>query len=276
HASFSQELRPPRNPVRFSSYSFDLLAEKFSLELSSVASKGYLYQEVYGEDLLDLKKRCKFIWSYRKEYIPESLFEDFKAVRAFKFLTGVKLRVPETGMSLMTWKEEMLADIKGGGLSMEDCERFLQIIEAIRYEEVVSKVRYVAKKLKIPVHYDFALDFELNKMGRSFDLSGCHKVIWIVAFSANKILARRAKEYAGGKDYAAAHIFRKLLAHKLELMIEGGVTPEGEVIKSKAKADAIVAFLCKHVVGDAEAWGSSTTSDFVAKFMSSIELGFAR
>ncbi|MEJ6656966.1 MAG: hypothetical protein QNL70_13290 [Pseudomonas sp.] len=252
---------------------FVSIGKGFEKEVESLTSKGYLYWEDYDDNAYEQKERCEFLSRYRRECISDSLIAKLDEIKRVDLLDGVELRIPEGFVGLYSWGKSLLHGIKCYELSVEDCERVVEYVEMTRHDEVRSRVEYAARKLNIPVLYDFALDHEMARLYRILDPKSCQKVIWRAFHQAERLVYRAQTKYGYESRYSVRHMFRQALAREVDEVESGKVVINRESSKIRSGKTVVISCLCKDVIGDVGAWDSLSTSDFVAKLIASLNIG---
>lgn len=239
--------------------------------LSSLFSKGYIYISEPFEKHQDLDMILDYIKKFKDnsiQYVNPELSEQILEISKLDFSKNVRVNIKEGYSHLDSWIKDLYSEIVNSSLTIEDCSEIEYFVMTKRFMEVYDLINYTCNEWGIPVSKDNALEFEMLRMIKNFNLNDCFSILYFKAKATaarlHQMKAERAEKYHFKKD----HIFRHNISSYIDYLESKDEKPKyARALPVEWITSEVELFISMNLIKDCQKWEKLTPNEIVSKWL---------
>lgn len=232
-----------------------LEAKNLEFILKKLFEKRYLYKtndySYFETKQNELREK---VYKYR-QYINDELLEEINNYLRLSFKLKIKIIFADHILTKDEWLEEIFNKIKNHSFSVSDAKEIEKYLEIKRLNETYELVHYTCNYRKVPYELDSALEFELIRMTKNFNLRYIYSII---AYQAKETSAELYKIENGGDSnyrFRKNHVFRHKLSSYLTYLSKRNENPKFDRdLPPDWTHPEVENFVAANIIGNYEHW----------------------
>lgn len=239
--------------------------------LQSVIKKGYILKIQANDELLEKQGELRQItWKY-EQHLNKELKQEVNTYLHLKFNSEITLVLPEKYKTIDDWIESLYEEIIASKLSIKDCKDLEKFIINKRLKEVYGLLDYVSSYRKIPVKKNNALELDLIRMLKKFDLQHILSLLYYQGkMSASRLYDLEHSEDANAK-FQKDYVFGNKISSYLDYLDKVNEKPKySSSLPENWTFSEIEMFVIKHIIGNYEKWDKFTPDEILALWVESV------
>lgn len=239
--------------------------------LYAIIKKGYILKSQSNNDFLEKQSQLRQIsWKYEQHFNKE-FKQEINTYLRLNFNTEITLVLPEKHKTTDEWIESLYEEILTSKLSVKDCKDLEKFIINKRLKEVYGLLDYVSSYRKIPVKKNNALELDLIRMIKMFDLQH----ILSLLYYQGKMAASRLYDIEHSDDTNARfqkdYVFGNRISSYLDYLEKKNEKPKySRSLPENWTFSEIEMFVIKHIIGNYEKWDKFTPDEILALWVESV------
>lgn len=239
--------------------------------LQAIIKKGYIVKIQSNDELLEKQNQLRQItWKYNQN-LNNELKQEIDPYLRLNFNSEITLVLPEKHKTIDDWIESLYEEIIASKLSVKDCKDLEKFIINKRLKEVYGLLDYVSSYRKIPVKKNNALELDLIRMIKMFDLQH----ILSLLYYQGKMAASRLYDIEHSDDANARfqkdYVFGNRISSYLDYLEKKNEKPKySRSLPENWTFSEIEMFVIKHIIGNYEKWDKFTPDEILALWVESV------
>lgn len=233
--------------------------------------KGYILKSQLNDELLEKQNELRRIYWKYEQHFNQEFKQEINTYLGLNFNSEITLVRPEKYKTNDDWIESLYEEIISSKLSIKDCKDLEKFIINKRLKEVYGLLDYVSSYRKIPVKKNNALEIDLVKMLRKFDLQR----ILSLFYYQGKMAASRLYDLEHSNDASAKFqkdsVFGNKISSYLDYLEKVNEKPKySSSLPENWTFSEIEMFVIKHIIGNYEKWDKFTPDEILALWVESV------
>ena len=225
--------------------------------LYAIIKKGYILKIQAIDELSKKQGELRQItWKY-EQHLNKELIQEVNTYLHLKFNSEITVVLPEKYQTIEDWIESLYEEIIASKLSIKDCKDLEKFIINKRLKEVYGLLDYVSSYRKIPVKKNNALELDLIRMLKKFDLQHILSLLYYQGkMSASRLYDLEHSEDANAK-FQKDYVFGNKISSYLDYLDKVNEKPKySSSLPENWTFSEIEMFFIKHIIGN---YGSQVT-----------------
>lgn len=239
--------------------------------LYALIKKGYILKSQSNDDLLEKQNQLRQIaWKY-EQHLDKEFKEKINTYLRLNFDSEIKLVCPEKYKTTDDWIETLYEEIIASKLSIKDCKDLEKFIINKRLKEVYGLLDYVSSYKKIPVKKNNALELDLIRMLKKFDLQHILSLLYYQGkMTASRLYDLEHSDDANAK-FQKDYVFGNKISSYLDYLDKVNEKPKfSRSLPENWTFSEIEMFVIKHIIGNYEKWDKFTPDEILALWVESV------
>lgn len=239
--------------------------------LQAIIKKGYIVKAQANNDFLEKQSQLRQItWKY-EQHLNKEFKQEINTYLRLNFNSEITLVFPEKYKTIDDWIESLYEEIITSKLNIKDCKDLEEFIINKRLKEVYGLLDYVSSYRKIPVKKNNALELDLIRMLKKFDLQH----ILSLLYYQGKMTASRLYDLEHSDDTNAKfqkdYVFGNKISSYLDYLEKMNDKPKySRSLPENWTFSEIEMFVIKHIIGNYEKWDKFTPDEILALWVESV------
>lgn len=238
--------------------------------LYAIIKKGYILKIQANDEFLEKQGELRQItWKY-EQHLNKELKQEVNTYLHLKFNSEITVVLPEKYQTIEDWIESLYKEILVSKLSIKDCKDLEKFIINKRLNEVYGLLEYVSSYKKIPVKKNNALELDLIRMLKMFDLQH----ILSLLYYQGKMSASRLYDLEHSDDpntkFQKDLVFGNKISSYLDYLEKKNEKPKyPKSLPENWTFSEIEMFVIKHIIGNYEKWDKFTPDEILTLWVES-------
>ncbi|WP_335968406.1 hypothetical protein [Acinetobacter bereziniae] len=249
----------------------ELEANGGNILVKKLFDKGYLIKTNKFDDFLKKQNDLKELYYKSAQYLSQEMRCEIESYLSINFKVNVKIVIPFIYNSIEEWRMVLYQEIIESKVYVKDFQEIEKFIINKRLNEVYALVSFVCDYRKVPFEKDNALEFELMRMVKRFNL---RYIFSIVAYQAKEASAELYRIEHGGDisfRFKKNHIFRYKLCNYLTYLLQKKQNPKFDRdLPNEWTYSELEVFIAAQVVRNYEHWEFYTPDQILAIWAESV------
>lgn len=237
----------------------------------AIIKKGYILKSQSNDDFLEKQNQLRQIaWKY-EQHLDKEFKQEINTYLRLNFNSEITLVLPEKHRTSDDWIESLYEEIISSKLSIKDCKDLEKFIINKRLKEVYGLLDYVSSYRKIPVKKNNALELDLIRMLRKFDLQHILSLLYYQGkMSASRLYDLEHSDDANAK-FQKDYVFGNKISSYLDYLDKVNEKPKfSRSLPENWTFSEIEMFVIKHIIGNYEKWDKFTPDEILTLWVESV------
>lgn len=239
--------------------------------LQAIIKKGYILKSQSNDELLEKQNHLRQIFWKCEQYLNKELKQEVNTFLRLNFNSELTVILPKKYQTIDDWIESLYEEILVSKLSIKDCKDLEKFIINKRLKEVYGLLDYVSSYRKIPVKKNNALELDLLRMLRKFDLQ---HILSLLSYQG-KMSASRLYDLEHSDDPNAKFqkdlVFGNKISSYLDHLEKKNEQPKfSRSLPENWTFSEIEMFVIKHIIGNYEKWDKFTPDEILALWVETV------
>lgn len=238
--------------------------------IKGIIEKGYISNNIpEDEDFFIKLKKLQNLYPLYEKYLDLDTKNDIENIPGFLF--GMVFILPDQFDTREDFIEWLYEEIISHKLNIDDCKCLEKFITNKRLHEIYILFDYIKSKKKIPVKKNNALEFNLIRMLKKYNL---REILAIFNLQA-KLTTARLYELEKTNDVSAKfskfYIFSKKISAYLDYLESNNIRPKFQAnLPDDWVYSEVEMFVNNYIITTHEKWDKFTTEEVLALWVKSV------
>lgn len=249
-----------------------LEAQGMDYIINSLIDKKYLFKKEYKNETIKLYESIKHVHDYESKYLLPDLKENIKEIAKLDIANHLYINIPEKYNNIKSWLIDLHNEIMNSKLDVCEIKEIESYIIGKRLVESINLLHYISSYKKIPVSYDNALELEILRMNKNFDLNYCYSLLNYQSQKTTSYLYENSDEYNTNFNFKKQHMYRRNIHSYLNYLESKNEKPKfPKKLPDDWEYSEIEIFVSKYIIKNYKTWEGYTPSEILELWLGSVD-----
>lgn len=232
--------------------------------LKSIIDKGYIFISNTYDDVMLLQNELRNTSDTLQSYLAFDTLRELKKNLNLNFYNDIVVVLPKKCSSTNDWIIKLYNEIVSYEIKLKDIKQIEEFITIKRLNEVYALIDFICRQRHIPIKKNNALELDLIRMLKKYDLQHVWSIIYYQAKLAASELYDMEFRERNRTRFSSEHVFPHQISSYLNYLEAKNIAPKypRNLPESWAYSE-IEIFVSAHIIKNYETWEKYTPREIL-------------